>query len=113
MKKLLSCALAAALILGIPSLAMAKGKGKDKLSFGGKVTAVTATTITITHGKNAKEKTETITVPTGTSITEKDGSAAPALADLIGKKVKVKESAPGTAAEIVVKAKKGKKKKNA
>jgi hypothetical protein len=106
MKKLLSSALLAALMLGLPSLAMAKGK--KGLAFHGKVTAVTATSITVTQKHGGQ--TETITVPEGTPIKEKDGSAAPALADLVGKHVKVKESAPGTAKEIIVRPKHAKKK---
>jgi hypothetical protein len=108
MKKLLSCALAATMILALPSLAFAK-KTKGP-SVHGKVTAVTATSITVTPGKKTGGEPATITVPEGTPITEKDGSPAPALADLVGKRVKVKESAPGTAKSIVVtKSKKEKK----
>jgi hypothetical protein len=111
MKKLLSCLLAATLILGLPSLAMAK---KDKgLSVRGKVTAVTATSITVKPGKKVGGDPQTITVPEGTPITVKDGSPAPALADLVGKRVKVKESVAGTAKAIVLKKLKGGKKKNA
>jgi hypothetical protein len=107
MKKLLSALLIAAL-LGLPSLAMAKGKKGPKVH--GKVTAVTANSITIQEGKKADAKTETITVPEGTPITTKDGSPAPALSELVGKRVKIKETADGAAKSIVVTAKKGKKK---
>jgi len=106
MKKLLSCALAATLMLGLPSLASAKEKGPK---VAGKVTAVTETSITIAEGKKQGGESKTINVPTGTPITTKDGSAAPALSDLVGKHVKVKESSEGTAASITVGAGKGKK----
>jgi len=100
MKKLLSYALVATMILALPSLAFAK---KTKVpAVKGKVTAVTATTITVTPGKKTGGEPATITVPEGTPITEKDGSVAPALADLVGKHVRVKESAPGTAKAIIV-----------
>jgi hypothetical protein len=94
-------------MLGLPSLAMAKGK--KGLVFRGKVTAVTATSITVTPSKKVGGDSETITVPAGTPIKAKDGGPAPALSELVGKRVKVKESAPGTAKEIIVKPKHAKK----
>jgi len=109
MKKLLSFALAAIMILALPSLALAKKTKAPAVK--GKVTAVTATSITVTPSKKTGGESTTITVPEGTPITEKDGSTAPALADLVGKRVKVKQSAPGTAKSIVItKSKKGKNK---
>ena len=79
MKKLLSYALVATMVLALPSLAFAK---KTKVpAVKGKVTAVTATSITVTPGKKTGGEPATITVPEGTPITEKDGSPAPALAD--------------------------------
>ena len=108
MKRLLSSAFLAALLLALPSLSMAKDK--KGLAVHGKVTAVTATSITVTPGKKTGGESQTITVPEGTPITEKDGSAAPALSELVGQRVKVKESAAGTASAIVVtKGKKAKK----
>jgi hypothetical protein len=112
MKKLLSILLIATLMLGLPSVSMAKGKGKGKHGHAvhGKVTAVTDTSITIEEGKKKGGKTETITVPAGTSIKDENGGAV-TLGSLSGKKVTVKESSAGTASEIVVSAHKGKKKK--
>jgi len=76
MKKLLSCALMAGLMLALPSLSAAKGS-KQKLSVKGVVTAVTEKSITIKEGKKQGGSTKTIAVPPGTPITEKGGSAAP------------------------------------
>jgi len=111
MKKLLSLALTASLLLILPSLAMAKGK-KGGLEFKGKVTAVTDTTITVSHGKKDAAKTETITVPTGTAIKDETGADV-ALNSLVGKHVKVAESSANTASSITVKAPKAGKKKKA
>jgi hypothetical protein len=99
MKKFLSFALVAIMALALPSFAMAKNKNKHK-GEAGKVTAVTDTTITITKKKNGSE---TINVPANTPITTTDGSAAPKLSELVGKKVKVSETTSGTASSITVK----------
>jgi hypothetical protein len=112
MKKNLSWALAATILLTLPSLAMAKGK-KDKLEFRGRVTAVTDTSLTVQHGKKDAGEAKTITVPAGTSIADDAGTAVK-LSDLVGKHVMITESAADTAQSIVVKTHKdGKKKKNA
>jgi hypothetical protein len=110
MKKLLSFLLVATLMLGLPSLSMAKGKGKKGgLTVHGKVTSVTDTSITVQAGGKKNPKTETITVPAGTSIKDENGGAV-TLGSLSGKKVTVKESSAGTASEIVLSTHKGKKK---
>jgi hypothetical protein len=109
MNKILSWTLAAALMLGLPSFAMAKGAKGPVVK--GKVTAVSETSITVTEGKKQGGESKTVNVPTGTPITTKDGTPAPALADLVGKHVKIKESTEGTAKAIVVTAAKGGKKK--
>jgi hypothetical protein len=111
MKKLLSFLVIATLVLGLPSLSLAKGKGKNSgLSVRGKVTAVTDTSLTVQAGRKRTDKGETITVPAGTSIKDSSGGAV-ALNSLVGKKVTVTESAKGTASEIVVAGdRKGKKK---
>jgi len=112
MKKLLSFIVVATMMLGMPSLSIAKGKGKKGgLSVHGKVTQVTDTSITLEKGKKKGGKTETITVPAGTPIKDEKGGTV-ALNSLSGKHVTVKESSAGTASEIVVSEHKGKKKKN-
>jgi hypothetical protein len=112
MKKLLSFLLVATLMLGLPSLSIAKGKGKHGHTVHGKVTAVTETSITIEEGKKKGGKTETISVPAGTTIKGEGGGAAPQLSSLVGKHVTVKESSKGTASEIMLGKHKGKKKKS-
>ncbi|SRR6266446_4563063 len=109
MKKFLSVLLIVTLMLGLPSLSMAKGKGKRGLSVRGKVTAVTDTSITVQAGGKKNPKTETITVPAGTSVKDENGATI-ALNTLSGKRVTVKESSAGTASEIMVSARRGKKK---
>lgn len=102
--------LIAAILLALPTLAMAKGK-KDNLQFGGKVTAVNDTTITVErhNKKSGQDVTKTISVPAGTSITNGSGGTVP-LSGLVGKHVKIKESSADVAQSIVVKDHKGKKK---
>ena len=82
MKKLLSFALAAAFLISVPSMALAKrtGKAGHHAGYAGKVTAVDATakTITVTHGKGGNAKTFTVT--DGTTITV--NGAAGKLADI-------------------------------
>ena len=108
MKKLLSFVLIATLMLGLPSLSMAKGK-KGAKAVHGKVTAVTGDSITVTTGGKKNPQTATIKVPEGTSIKDETGGAV-ALNALSGKRVTVTESSAGTASAIVVGAAKGKKK---
>lgn len=108
MKKLLSFLLISTLMLGLPSLSMAKDKKGGK-GVHGKVTAVTGDSITVTTGGKKDPKAETIKVPEGTSIKDEAGAAI-ALSALSGKSVTVTESAAGTASAIVVGAAKGKKK---
>jgi flagellar basal body P-ring protein FlgI len=104
MKKNLSCALLAMLMLALPSLSLAKGKAMHRPMPGvdGKVTAVAEKSITVEEDQDHGGKTETLTVPEGTVIKEHDGSTAPKLAELMGKHVKVLVSPPGTAKEIIV-----------
>ncbi len=123
MKNLLSCALLVTLMLGLPSLSMAKGKKKKQHPISGEVTAVNDKTITIKEGKT--ETIKTFFVPAGVSIngggessssasgsaSSSSGAATPSLSGLVGKHVRVKESSAGTASEITVTEKKGKKKK--
>jgi len=111
MKKLLSVLLVAIMMLGLPSVSLAKGKGKKGgHTVHGKVTQTTDNSITLAEGKKKGGKTKTISVPAGTPIKGPGGSTA-TLSSLVGKKVTVKERSAGTASEIVVKAGKGKKKK--
>lgn len=98
MKRLLSSTLAVALVVGLPSLAMA-ARHHHPLQISGEVTEAHTTTITVkgsTNGGNGS-KIETIDVPSTTPI--KGGSA---LSDLVGKHVTVKEKSPGIAKEIIV-----------
>jgi hypothetical protein len=97
MKNLLSWTVAAALILSLPSMAMARGR-HHKVS--GEVTAVKSTTITIAENTREGKETVTLFVPKGTLIDGKTESDASALSGLVGKHVTVKESSPGTASEI-------------
>ena len=122
MRKLLSSALLVVLLLGLPSLSMAKGKKAKRHPISGEVTAVTEKTITIKEGKQGTIRT--LFVPTAASIKGGGGSSSSsgsasstnggsnsALSGLVGKQVKVKESPAGTASEITVIEHKGKKKK--
>ena len=125
MKKFLSSALLVALMLGLPSLSIAKGKKGKHRPIIGEVTAVSDKTITIKEGKKNGGTIKTIFVPAGVSINGGGGSspsasasasstnsnAAPTLSGLVGKHIKVKESSAGTASEITVVEHKGKKKK--
>ena len=109
MKKLLSWVLTVAMLLTLPTLALAKGK-KEKLNVSGKVTAVTDNSVTVSHGKKNAGTTKTITVPKDTPIKDDSGADVP-LATLVGKHVKIKESGADTAQSILVKTQKGGKKK--
>ena len=123
MKKFLSSALLVALMLGLPSLSIAKGKKGKHRPIIGEVTAVSDKTITLKEGKKNGGTIKTIFVPAGVSInggggssssasaSSTNGSAAPTLSGLVGKHIKVKESSAGTASEITVVEHKGKKKK--
>jgi RNase P/RNase MRP subunit p29 len=104
MKKLLSFALLVTLMLGLPSIGMAKGKAGHKHQSGidGKVTAASENSITVEQEAEKGGKTQTVSVPAGTVIKAYDGSAAPKITELVGKHVKVTESTPGTAREITV-----------
>jgi hypothetical protein len=106
-KKALSLLVVAAFV-ALPSLAQAKKHETIR----GKVTEVNQTSITVSHGKKGEAKTTTvINVPSGAPITDKATGATLQLSDLVGKHVNVKESSPGIAKSVVVKAhKKGKNK---
>ena len=74
------------------------------LDFSGEVTAANTTTITVkgttNHGNGTK--IQTIDVPSSTPIKTSAGGTAPALSELIGKHVTVKEKSPGTARVVIV-----------
>ena len=106
MKKLLSSALVATLMLGLPSMALAKGKHHN-IAVSGIVTKVTTASITIQEGKKHGGQTLTFAVGEGTPV--KGGT----LSDLTGKHVKIIEKGPSTAKEIIVKAGKHGKKTSA
>jgi hypothetical protein len=95
MKKFLPLALAATLLLSLPSISMARVR-HHKVS--GEVTAVNSTTLTITENTREGTKVVTVFVPKGTPI---DGSTdGSALSGLVGKHVAVREASPGTASDI-------------
>ena len=118
MKKLFSIALLVAMMLGLPSPSMAKGRKRRDTSVSGEVTAVGERTLTIQEGKRGT--TKTIFVPAAATIQGGGGGSSsssssssggpPSLSGLVGKHVRVKEAAAGTAKEITVMEPKGTKK---